>query len=78
MLIHFSRLDHLHGREGLQVCGAYRFHPLREGHSLARTDVRLFPIDVPPSQALVLFFLEQRQASGNGSLQRVRMTLLFD
>jgi len=31
-----------------------------------------------PSQALVpLFFLEQRQASGNGSLQRVRMTLLL-
>ena len=31
----FSRLDHLHGREGLQVCGAYRLHPLRERHSLA-------------------------------------------
>jgi hypothetical protein len=31
----FSRLDHLHGREGLQVCGAYRLHTLRKGHSMA-------------------------------------------
>ena len=54
---------------------------------MARTHVRLFSHPffqrLLPSQALRLFFpppcffLEQRQASGNGSLQRVRMTLLL-
>jgi hypothetical protein len=34
-------IDHLHGREGLPIRGAHRLHTLREGHSVARADVRL-------------------------------------
>ena len=34
-------IDHLHGREGLPVRGAYRLHAFREGHFVARADVRL-------------------------------------
>jgi hypothetical protein len=50
------RLDHLYGRESLQVCGAHRFPPLRKGHFMARTHVR--PSHTPSAfhspQALVL------------------------
>ncbi len=38
---HVLELDHLHGREGLQVRGAHRFPPLRKGHPMARAHVRL-------------------------------------